>query len=356
MEKINSKKLSSLVPNLNSVLEYHSCILDKALKGVRKPLSDIVLVEYGGGLGFQSLLARKLGIGTVVYIDIDSKICKLAQEIAGEAGLKADTYICGDVDMLIDASIKADVITSNDVLEHIYNIDYDLGRLSLVCQDGAVMFHCSGANMFWYPYVKHSGKLQWEAEHIGVEEYNTGPFLKERERVIRELEPNWPEEKVKDIAIRTRGLMQDSIALEIEWMDFGHVIEPEGHPTNTCNPYTGNWAERSMNPYYLAEILGSVGFEVSVEPVPFEKVGKSSNDLVRSTLNTLIKASNSLYFSSKYAIYAKYTGVPSTVKPTQNLYKYPISPVINLVKVPYELVSLICPRKSYYSPQFGEGK
>ena len=358
METISSKTLSSLIPNLKSVLDYHSYIVKTALRKISILLPEITLVEYGGGLGFQSLVAKQLGVGTVVYIDIDPKMVELAEEIAEEAGLKADHYICGDQDGLVEAGIKADIITSNDVLEHIYNIEYFLEGLSLICNKGATLILNSGANMFWYPYAKHSAILQKQAEYEGVPEYNSGPFLQERESMIR----GWYTEfgktgDIEALGAWTRGLAGTDIKEAVgKYLRSGELPSMIDHPTNTCNPYTGNWAEASMNPFCLAEILRSVGFEAEIRPVPFEKVDGRVNNLVRRSLNGLMRFAGNYYglcFSCRYSIQARYTGLIHTKHLSETLYKHTLSPVYYLVAIPYELVSLIYPRRSYYSSQFG---
>lgn len=356
MEKIKSKELSSLVPNLDLALGSHSYIVNKALRGVSKDLEDITLVEYGGGLGFDCLLAKQLGVGKVIYLDIDPKMCELAKEVADEVGLKADRYICGDIDTLVSSGLKADVVTSNDVLEHIYDIDYFLKRLHLVCNKDAVLMHCSSANMFWYPYVKHSTKLHKQAETKGVKEYGTGPYLQDRLDIVKESVPGYSKETLKVLSKYTRGLVSKDIKLAVDkYTKYGYM-EIIDHPTNTCDPYTGNWAERSMNPYYLAEMLSLTRFKVEVGPLPFEITGGLLSRLTRSTLNKLIELSNSLYFSHGYYLYTKYTDIPTIVQPIvqpkEKLYRHPRSLIFYLVGIPYELASLVRPRRSYYSTQF----
>jgi len=46
--------------------------------------------------------------------------------------------------------------------------------------------------------------------------------------------------------------------------EFPNPIE---HPTNTCDPYTGNWIEHLMNPYHLQETLIFNGFNAEVLPI-----------------------------------------------------------------------------------------
>jgi 2-polyprenyl-3-methyl-5-hydroxy-6-metoxy-1,4-benzoquinol methylase len=353
-------RLSTTLPDLKRLLAHHAYIIGRTISDSSKPLSDMVLVEYGGGAGLQSLLARQLGVGTVVYNDIDHGMCELAEGIADELGLKADFYVCGDVDALVKLlevhQIKADAITSYDVLEHIYDIDYFLERLNMICNRGAVMMLCSGANMFWYPFAKHAAKVQKQAETVGLEEYKVGAFLKERMNIVREFAPSLTEDEVQRLGICTRGLVSRDIVREVDrYLQSGQVPLLIEHPTNTCYPHTGYWFERSLNPYYLAEVLSFTGFDATVLAVPFEETGSLGNNLFRSALNFMIRMSSKhvgLYFSYAYSIHARYTGTSSVERHKQHMYAHSLSPAFYLVMLAYELVSLFRPRRSYYSSQF----
>jgi len=350
-------RLETPSPSLKVALARDAYIVGRTIGESSKPLSDMVLVEYGGGRGLHSLLARQLGVGTVVYNDIDHDKCELAKAIAGELGLQADHYVCGDIDALVQLlevhRIEADAITSYDVLEHIYDIDHFLERLHSICNRDAVMMLCSGANMFWYPFAKHAAKMQKEVEHVGLEEYCIGGCLKERTKIIREFAPSLSEDEIQRLGIHTRGLMSRDIVREVDrYLQSGQVPRLIEHPTNVCNPYTGNWAERSLNPYYLAERLSYAGFDSTVLPMPFEETSSLVSNILRSALNIMIRMSGThlgLHFSYGYSIHARHSGTSSEERPKQHMYKRSLSPAFYLVMLPYELVSLLRPRRSYYS-------
>jgi 2-polyprenyl-3-methyl-5-hydroxy-6-metoxy-1,4-benzoquinol methylase len=359
--KFPNTYLSVLLPALKSALSRDAYIVGRSISGSSRPMADMVLVEYGGGVGLHSLLARQLGIGTVVYSDIDHGMCEQAKTIGRELGLQADHYVCGDIDALVQVlevhQIKADAVTSWDVLEHIYDIDYFLEQLHLICNRNAVMMLCSGANMFWYPFAKHAARMQMEADTVGLREFGAGAFLKDRIDIIRTLASGLSEDEVQRLGVLTRGLVSRDIAREVDrYRLSGQFPRPIEHATNTCNPHTGSWAERSMNPYYLAEGLGFTGFDATVLPMPFEKTSSLTNNLFRSALNIAIRMSGKhvgLSFSHGYSIHARYSGTSSGERHKQHMYAHSLPPAFYLVMLPYELFSLFHPRRSYYSPWYG---
>jgi SAM-dependent methyltransferase len=323
----------------------------------------MVFVEYGGGTGLQSLLARQSGIGTVIYNDISPSQCALAQEIAHELGLEADFYACGDIDTLVHLletqQIKADIVTSYDVLEHVYDIDYFLGQFHTICNRGAVMVHCSGANMFWYPYVKHSTKMQEEVEKVGLQAFGIfhSSFLKDRISIIRKCSSGLSDAEIHLLATHTRGLFSRDIVEEVDrYLRTGQIPTLIDHPTNTCDPSDGNWYEHSMNPYYLAEVLASAGFSVKVLPKPFYRTDKRLVSFLGTLLNVLMRTSTDymgLYFSPSYVIHATYTGMPSLKRHSQHMYHHSHLPIFYMVGTLYELLSLLYPRRGYYTNQWG---
>lgn len=202
-----------------------------------------------------------MGIGTVIYNDIYDIFCKDAKEIAKTLGCEADYYVAGDIDDLVAfcnrRGLKCDAMGSYDVLEHIYDIDAFCRKLHQLSHEGTTMIHSSGANMFVYPIVKSESKRQREVEIRGREEKwghkkrdCLSAYLKEREKIIRACAPDLNDDEIKQMAINTRGLIRDDIikcvGQYIESKEFPQLIE---HPTNTCDPYTGNWMEHLVNPY-----------------------------------------------------------------------------------------------------------
>ena len=62
-------------------------------------------------------------------------------------------------------------------------------------------------------------------------------------------------------------------------------IEPD-HPTNTCDPLTGNWAERMMDPHSLVNDASQYGIDLEVLP------GLWSLDKGRPLKNAFKRVSN----------------------------------------------------------------
>lgn len=354
ISEYNQRYLKDKLQNLESELARDAYIVGSTLCESRKSLEGIVFIEYGGGTGFLSLLSKKLGIGTVIYNDIYDISCKDAKKIAQILGCEADYYVQGAIDDLVEFCrghrIKGDCIGSYDVLEHIYDTD-DFGRkLHLISHKGTTMMHGSVASMFFYPYVKSVSKKQIEAETKDREE-EWGhkkrdcllAYSKERRKIITEYAPSLSESETERMVTNTRGLMRDDILKcvdrYVERKEFPKLIE---HPTNTCDPYTGNWQEHLVNPYHLQETLSFNGFDAKVLPCYWGNRNNFLENRIASILNRIIRISSThigLHVCAYYSIYAKYNGKFSDEIHKQHIYRCRRSPTWYIAMILWEVFS-----------------
>lgn len=141
--------------NLKNSLNIYSYLLSLSIINIS--LEDFCFIDYGGGTGILAMLAKELGIGTVIYNDIYDISCHDAEKLAGAVGNKAEYYIQGDIDEAINFcnsnNIKCSSVASYDVIEHIYDIDAYFKKLYLLSPATIVM--ASGANSF-NPFIRRS--------------------------------------------------------------------------------------------------------------------------------------------------------------------------------------------------------
>ena len=92
---------------------------------------------------------------------------------------------------------------------------------------------------------------------VGWKERDTNePFLTIRERMIAKKWTNLEKEQVQLLARNTRGLYGDAIFESAKHQLTTKQFQPAiTHPTNTCDPLTGNWAEHSIDLTYLRSFI-----------------------------------------------------------------------------------------------------
>ncbi|AKB51647.1 hypothetical protein MSBRW_2394 [Methanosarcina barkeri str. Wiesmoor] len=302
----NKKYFGSLLGNLHSNLQRYAYILVWSITKIDVPLNKLVFLDYGGGSGMLSLLAKECNIGTVIYNDIYDVSARDAELIGKAIGEQADYYIPGDIDEVIDFlknnSINCNVIANYDVIEHIYDIEEFLKKISLISNNNLRVFFSSGANPY-NPFIKRKlTKYHQMCELVDREQVFGDKerdlleaYSKIRTKLIKSLNPNLSEDQVAYLVTATRGMVESDIQKAVnEFSASGSITLKQKYPqypTNTCDPYTGNWAEHLMDIYQLRNILQSENFQADIWRGYYGDSNTLLKCLAARSLNFLIKNS-----------------------------------------------------------------
>lgn len=276
----NKRYFGHIAENITASLQLRSYMMAWVLSESRRSLAESVFIDYGGGSGMLSLLAKELKIGTVIYNDIYDVSCHDARVIAEALGRPADHYVHGEIDDVIrflkGKGLSCSALASYDVIEHIYDMEGFLRKLPLLSNGPMSIFLSSGANMLNPRQNRLLAKKQVAAEFMDRQPtWGKKPtdclhaHLRVREGMIedylKELGVNTGKYIVEKLAKDTRGLIQKDIRSHIDrYLKTKQSSPVLVHPTNTCDPYNGNWCEQMMDPFYLANILADNGFETRV--------------------------------------------------------------------------------------------
>ncbi len=313
----NQRYLTARISLIEGVLQLYSSLLVYAMRGTATSLSDFVLVDYGGGSGMLSYLAKEAGVGMVVYNDIYEVSCQDVRQIARHLGLSIDHIVPGDIDDLTvfiqREQIQPDAIVSYDVIEHVYDVHDFLGKMANLASPPLRVVHASGANIKNRRYVRKAEALQRQREYQGSEKTwgwkerdAVRPFLEIRKEMIAQFAPGLTIPEVEQLARQTRGLRLDDIQKAVEeYLERGEITYRPDHPTNTCDPYTGNWAEHLMDPYRLALVLRAHGFEARVLSGYLPSSNKQPKKALKYLINGAIRllGPRMLFLAPYYVLY-----------------------------------------------------
>lgn len=297
----NQRYLNEKIGMLDAIMDIYSRQLYLVLKEYTSDLKNFVLVDYGGGSGIFSLLAKEAGVGTVIYNDIYDVSCADVRNTSKALNITIDHIVCGDTNSLItylqQHSITITAITSFDVIEHIYNIEEHFEKIAQLQAKPFKLVYGSGANPENHWKVKAITKIQLtdeyenKAETWGHKERDTlKPFLEVRKHIIKTYAPQIKPSNVEYLANATRGLMKEDIKKCVdEFLLNGSISYKMEHPTNTCDPLTGNWSEHLMNLPWLEKYLQNVGFKTEILPGYYPLNGPRINRGIKSIINGWIK-------------------------------------------------------------------
>lgn len=290
--------LKNIQSQIEYVTEIYSTILLKAIQETGKNVKDIYTIDYGGGTGLLSVFAKMCGIGNVIYNDIYNVSCRDVVHTFNELKLKPDDIIEGDIkDIYTKIPFQVDMIVSMDVIEHIYDLE---GFFSVCGQMNPklVMVHYTGANMYNAIINRRLKKQHRMVEHKGVEkkyghkELDTiRPFFQIRKEIIKENFPQISKADLENYAKKTRGFNKKDIITSItkKIADPSFKIKSVTHPTNTCDPFTGNWEEHLVSIKEYKILAKKNGFNLKVMPSLYNIKQKSFKVYPLSVLNTVTK-------------------------------------------------------------------
>ncbi|MBU4304596.1 MAG: hypothetical protein KJ893_03070 [Candidatus Omnitrophica bacterium] len=313
ISEYNQRYLSDKIKIAEASLQRCGKLLELAINSVSVDLDDIVLVDYGGGSGFISFLAKQIGIGTVIYNDVYDVSCADVKCLSKELGLNLEHVVCADIDGLVEYlnnnSITITTMVSYDVIEHIYDVADYFNKLSSLSNNAFTLIYGSGANIENPWYVQSIRQKQIDAEtknrtkewgHKKRDSLNA--YCEIRREIINTYAPELNKEQIEHLAINTRGLIKSDIIKYIdEYRTNGSITYHIEHPTNTCDPITGNWCEHLMNLSWLEQTVKKAGFSVEIvagyEPL--------SNLLIRKAIDFIrIILRGYMFISSYYVVYA----------------------------------------------------
>jgi len=318
----NRVYLKNYIDNYDFYMSIYTQLLSKSINKLNKPISESTFIDYGGGCGMLSYLAKELGFKSVIYNDIYQTSVADTHIIAEALNLKIDHFICGDVEFFVSEinkqQIRPDLICSFDVLEHIYKLEEWFNLITKIkCRfDLLFMTHANSQNPFITNRLK---KLQINAEYDGIKksagwkeiDLNTS-YYEARKNIIIEKFHHLNDGQIELLAKKTRGLRKDDIEKVVRhFINTSEISYQIKHPTNTCDPFTGNWAEHLIDLKQLKNIIIKNQLTVEITNSFYSYSNNKLLNIPKYLINFIIKVlgKNHLIFSPTYTIEIQKTAI-----------------------------------------------
>lgn len=237
-----------------------ACLLYRSIRATGRQVQELTIMDYGAGVGTLYLLAGMIGFRKVIYNDFLEDWRKSALLIAEKMGLVIDEYIVGDItdtfESLSKSGIQCDIITSRNVIEHIYKLDLFYSTIRRY-QPAAVVYSSTTAN-FYNPAT--------HIQHMLLHKRFEKVYFPRRKELIRKQIPGITDNLATHLAGKTRGLATEDLVNALnQFRQNGKIERVEGLHSNTCDPLNGVWAEHLLTFSQYKALIGTP-FESSFEP------------------------------------------------------------------------------------------
>jgi len=268
--------LGFLINDIWETLSRFEQVINTAISQSSKNPNQLTIIDYGGGTGLLSLLAKEMGFKSVIYNDIFKGSCEDVAVLARACNLDIEAIIHGDATDLVDYLnknvIQADLIVSYDVIEHVYDVKENFKAFCELEINPEVIVYGSGANIR-NPFYTHSvKKIQLSVENEDrVQSFghkssdSLKSYINLRKDIILQSANGLDPADVDFLSKSTRGLIKSDIEkVAKEYSLTGSLSHQISHPTNTCDPITGNWCEHLLEFEWLRSTAQSFGFKSKI--------------------------------------------------------------------------------------------
>lgn len=272
-----------------AVMLYDAIVLSK------KHWTEVVIMEYGAGMGSLYLLTSLIGCKTTIYEDISQEMTDGAKIVAKHLNIPIDHFITGDhrtcLHYLKQHNVICDIIISRNVVEHIYDLN-DFYGCMMQDQPNAILYFSTTANiynpMMYLYHINH---------HRDYEKHKSKP---DRIKYIQERCNSLSQENLDKLVSATRGLAIHDLDVAIAAFENNGVLpNPSKFKTNTCDPYSGIWYENLINKSDYKQIIESKGYKMYYQGAFWDThYSNTLKNMVTKGLNIITKS-----LGKKHGIY-----------------------------------------------------
>ena len=240
-------------------IQTSAALLYKSLTKKNMPVEEITLMDYGAGVGTLFMLAKLIGCKTVIYNDHLPDWKQSAQKICQLLDIGIDEYVVGGIEdtfaVLKQKNYSCNIITSRNVVEHIYKLD-EFYSTVYKNDPGALIYSSTTAN-----YYNPASRIKHNLLHKKWEK-----IYREKRRALI-IGQGVEAKNAELLAGNTRGLalkeFEDAVT---RYKEEGTVPFPADKRMNTCDPSNGVWAEHLLTMEEYRALVNPRQYRLSFEP------------------------------------------------------------------------------------------
>lgn len=244
------------------------------------------VLEAGCGCGWDAVAMALLGNNVVTASDILPSMIDAASESL--AALKRQGIdvpvrpVVADICHADFPDASFDVVCSFEAVEHVHSLERMFDQCARLLVPGGRLVIANDSNRYNSQFVADTFKMWRERdtswEHMDflrtvrpVEHEHSKPYAAMREAIVREASPALGDAAVSDIVTATAGMIRPDIAALARDYQAGATLPTPPTYAWCRNPETGEYAERLLDPFEMADMLRSRGFRRVRLGHPFQR-------------------------------------------------------------------------------------
>jgi SAM-dependent methyltransferase len=239
------------------------------------------ILDVGCGFGWDAVAISLETGALVVAMDILPSMIDGVQQCLDASKARGRVFnvepMIGDVCTAPFPDNSLDGIYSSEAVEHVHSLETMYERCYKILKPGARFIIANDSNAYndefrarnfamWPERDESWEHARWLKEEVRpVEHADAKPYSAMREEMIRSVQPNISEEDMKRLVYATAGLAKDELYQAAEAFVSNGTLPVRPELSWCRNPETGEYAERLLDPFAIADGLKAVGFKVSIQ-------------------------------------------------------------------------------------------
>lgn len=239
------------------------------------------VLEVGCGFGWEAVALSLETGANMVAMDILPSMIAGVTECLDTMRAKGHDFtvepLVGDICTVDLPPASFDGIFSSEAVEHVHSLEQMYDRCFTLLKTGGRLVIANDSNGYNALYRKRNMDMwperdgswehvEWLKREVRPEEHaHAEPYAVMRERMIRAVEPALPDDEMKALVHATAGLIEPEIQAATRAYRANGTL-PTRPAWSWCrNPATGEYAERLLDPFEMADGLKAAGFKVSLQ-------------------------------------------------------------------------------------------
>ena len=234
------------------------------------------ILEVGCGFGWDAVGISLAGNNHVVATDILHSMIKGTTECLETMRRKGQPLNVearqGDICSLDFPEQSFDGIYSSEAVEHVHDLEAMFSRCWQLLKSGGRMVIVNDSNQYNSEFRESTFEMwkerdeSWEhaewlkAEIRPVEHLDAKPYAAMRGEIVREAAPRLDDAAVAKVVAATAGLIRPEIAKATEAFIASGTLPTRPTYSWCRNPETGEYAERLLDPFEMADMIRKQGF------------------------------------------------------------------------------------------------